>query len=74
MKVVIWQLVKGDTQTASLLSYEDRKELGMILSLSQTIGRCKPYQEHLKECKDPFEGVENNRLNIYEGKVEALIN
>ena len=30
MKVVTWQLIKGDTQTAPLLSYEDGKDLGMI--------------------------------------------
>jgi len=31
MKVVTWQLIKGDTQTAPLLSYNDGKDLGMIL-------------------------------------------
>ena len=31
MNVVTWQLIKGDTQTAPLLSYEDGKDLGMIL-------------------------------------------
>jgi len=31
MKVVTWQLIKGDTQTAPLLSYEDGKDPGMIL-------------------------------------------
>ena len=30
MKVVMWQLIKADTQTAPLLSYEDGKHLGMI--------------------------------------------
>lgn len=29
MKVVTWQLIKGDTQIAPLLSYEDGKDLGM---------------------------------------------
>jgi len=31
MKVVMWQLIRGDTQTAPLLSYNDGKDLGMIL-------------------------------------------
>ena len=31
MKVVTWQLIEGDTQTAPLLSYEEGKDLGMIL-------------------------------------------
>ena len=31
MKVVTWQLIKGDTQTVPLLSYNDGKDLGMIL-------------------------------------------
>ena len=31
MKVVRWQLIKGDTQTVPLLSYNDGKDLGMIL-------------------------------------------
>ena len=30
MKVVPWQLIKGDTQTAPLLSYRDGSDLGMI--------------------------------------------
>ena len=31
MKVVTWQLVKGDTHTALLLRYQDGKDLGMTL-------------------------------------------
>ena len=30
MKVVTWQLIKGDTQTVPLLSYTDGRDLGMI--------------------------------------------
>ena len=30
MKVVTWQLIKGDTQTTPLLSYRDGRDLGMI--------------------------------------------
>ena len=39
MKVVTWHLLKGDTQTAPLPSYEDGKDLGMILLLSNAISK-----------------------------------
>ena len=63
MKVVTWQLIKGDSQTAPLLSYEDGKDLGMILvsnSIS-TEGQQSEEPSHtmelLEEYKDRFEGI-----------------
>ena len=63
MKVVTWQLIKGDTQTAPLLSYEDGKDLGMI-HVSNAISKETKQSEdtsHVKELveeyKDRFEGI-----------------
>ena len=76
MKVVTWQLIKGDTQTAPLLSYEDGKDLGMILvsnSIS-TEGEQSEEPSHtrelLEEYKDRFEGIRKLKgiqvdLNVY---------
>ena len=62
MKVVTWQLIKGDTQTAPLLSYEDGKDLGMI-HVSNAISKETKQSEdtsHVKELveeyKDRLEG------------------
>ena len=63
MKVVTWQLIKGDTQTAPLLSYNDGKDLGMIL-VTNAISEESNQQEEksnvkeiLGEYKDRFEGI-----------------
>ena len=63
MKVVTWQLIKGDTQTAPLLSYEDGKDLG-IIHVSNAISKETKQSEdtsHVKELveeyKDRFEGI-----------------
>ena len=63
MKVVTWQLIKGDTQTAPLLSYEDGKDLGMILVSNAISKEAKQSEdtshinELLEEYKDRFEGI-----------------
>ena len=63
MKVVTWQLIKGDTQTAPLLSYEDGKDLGMIHVNNAISKEAKQSEDksHVKElveeCKDRFEGI-----------------
>ena len=63
MKVVTWQLIKGDTQTAPLLSYEDGKDLGMILvsnAISKEVKQLEDasqVKELLEEDKDRFEGI-----------------
>ena len=63
MKVVTWQLIKGDTQTAPLLSYNDGKDLGMILvtnAISEESNRPEEksnVKEILEEYKDRFEGI-----------------
>ena len=48
MMVATWQLIRGDTQTAPLLSYEDGEELGICkqcnLKGSQTDGGREPHQ------------------------------
>ena len=63
MKVVTWRLVKRNTQTAPLLSYEDGKDLGMI-HVSNAISKEAKQSEdtsHVKELveeyKDRFEGI-----------------
>ena len=63
MQVVTWQLIKEDTQTAPLLSYEDGKDLGMI-HVSNAISKeaeqsedTSHVEELVKECKDRFEGI-----------------
>ena len=62
MKVVTWQLIKGDTQTAPLLSYEDGNDLGMI-HVSNAISKETKQSEdtnhvkELEEYKDRFEGI-----------------
>ena len=62
MKVVTWQLIKGDTQTAPLLSYKDGKDLGMI-HVSNAISKETKQSEdtshvkELEEYKDRFEGI-----------------
>ena len=63
MKVVTWQLIKGDTQTASLLTYKDGKDLRMILvtnAISKESNQTKEekyVKEILEEYKDRFEGI-----------------
>ena len=63
MKVVTWQLIEGDTQTAPLLSYNDGKDLGMILvtnAISEESNQPEEksnVKEILEEYKDRFEGI-----------------
>ena len=63
MKVVTWQLMKGDTQTAPLLCYEDGNDLGMILvsnAISKEVKQSEDashVKELLVEYKDRFEGI-----------------
>ena len=63
MKVVTWQLIKGDTQTALLLSYEDGKNPRMILvsnAISKEVKKSEDashVEELLEEYKDRFEGI-----------------
>ena len=63
MKVVTWQLIKGDTQAALLLTYEDGKDLGMILvsnAISKEVRQledARQVKELLEEYKDRFEGI-----------------
>ena len=63
MKVVTWQLIKGDTQTVPLLSYNDGKDLGMILvtnAISEESNQPEEksnVKEILEEYKDRFEGI-----------------
>jgi len=69
MKVVTWQLIMGDTQTAPLLSYKDGKDLGMILVTNAISEESKQPEEKsnveeiLEECKDRFEGIMKARRN-----------
>ena len=68
MKVVTWQSIKGNTQTAPLLSYEDGKDLGMILmtNVVSDESRQDPSEQSkgmenvnglLEEYKDRFVGI-----------------
>ena len=63
MTVVTWQLIKGDTQTAPLLSSEDGNDLGMILVINTISKEVKQSEDasHIKELleeyKDRFEGI-----------------
>ena len=63
MKVVTWQLIKGDTQPTLLLSYENGKDLGMILvsnAISKGVKQSEDanhVNELLEEYKDRFEGI-----------------
>ena len=63
MKIVTWQLVKGDTQKAPLLSYQVGKGLGTIL-VSDAISNGNRHVENasrtvqlLEEYKDQFQRV-----------------
>lgn len=56
MKVVTWQLIKGDTQTAPLLSYEDGKDLAVI-HVSNAISKEAKQSEdtsHVKELVEEY--------------------
>jgi len=58
MKVVTWRLIKGDTQTTPLLSYEDGKGLGMTLvsnAISKEVKQLEDtshFKRFLEEYKD----------------------
>ena len=63
MKVVTWQLIKGDTQTAPLLSYIDGRDLRKI-RVTHTIAKESNQSEEtdnvkeiVKEFKDRFQGI-----------------
>ena len=49
---VQWQLIKGDTKIVPLLSYEDRRDLRMILVSNAISKEGKQSEELLKEYKD----------------------
>ena len=63
MKVVKWQLIKGDTQNAPLLSYIDGRDLGMIRVTNAIAKESNQSQETdnvkeiLEEFKDRFQGI-----------------
>jgi len=56
MKVVTWQLIKGDTQTAPLLSYNNGKDLGMILVINAISEESKQTEEtsNVKEILEEY--------------------
>ena len=63
MKVVTWQLIKGDTQTTPLLSYRDGRDLGMIRVTNAIVKEGNQSEETnnvkkiLEEFKDRFQGI-----------------
>ena len=63
MKVITWQLIKGDTHTEPLLGYEDARDLGMILvTNSIAVESNQPegtgnLNEVLEKYKDRFQGI-----------------
>ena len=63
MKVITWQLIKGDTHTEPLLGYEDARDLGMILVTnsiaveSNQPGGTGNLNEVLEKYKDRFHGI-----------------
>ena len=63
MKVITWQLIKGDTHTEPLLGYEDARDLGMILATnsiaveSNQPGGTGNLNEVLEKYKDRFQGI-----------------
>ena len=70
MKVITWQLIKGDTHTEPLLGYEDARDLGMILvTNSIAVESNQPegtgnLNEVLEKYKDRFQGIDLFRLYI----------
>ncbi|KAK2552554.1 Uncharacterized protein P5673_026409 [Acropora cervicornis] len=63
MKVITWQLIKGDTHTEPLLGYEDARDLGMILVTnsiaveSNQPGGTGNLNEVLEKYKDRLQGI-----------------
>ena len=63
MKVVTRKLIKGDTQTTPLLSYIDRRDLGMIRDTNAIAKESNQFEETdnvkeiLEEFKDRFQGI-----------------
>ena len=63
MKVITWQLIKGDTHTEPLLRYEDARDLGKILMTnsiafeSNQPGGTSNLNKVLEKHKDRFQGI-----------------
>ena len=63
MKVIMWQLIKGDSRTEPLLRYEDARDLGMILvtnSISTEGNQLEGtgnLNKVLEKYKDWFQGI-----------------
>ena len=68
MKVVTWQLIKGDTQTALLLSYEDGKDLGMIHVSNAISKEAKQLKDtsHLKELVEEYKDWKSTKIDLKE--------
>ena len=64
MKVITWQLIKGDTRTEPLLGYNDARDLGMILVTNSIATESNQSEgtdnlnEVLEKYKDRFQGIE----------------
>ena len=63
MKVITWQLIKGDTRTELLLGYNDARDLGMILVTNSIATESNQSEgtdnlnEVLEKYKDRFQGI-----------------
>ena len=63
MKVITWQLIKGDTRTEPLLGYEDARDLGMILVTNSIATEGNQPEgtgnlnKVLEKYKDRFQGI-----------------
>ena len=60
MKVVTSQLIKGDSKMVPLLSYEDRKDLGMML-VSNAISKEGKQSEEMSHTKELLEEYKDQR-------------
>lgn len=69
MKVVTWQLIKGDTQTAPLLSYEDGKDLAMIHVSNAVSKEAKQLEDmsHVKELVEEYTLKTKSTLTFLHG-------
>ena len=63
MKVITWQLIKGDTRTEPLLGYNDARDLGMILVTNSIATESNQSEgtdnlnEVLEKYEDRFQGI-----------------
>ena len=69
MKVVTWQLIKGDTQIAPLLSYEDGKDLAMIHVSNAVSKEAKQLEDmsHVKELVEEYTLKTKSTLTFLHG-------